>query len=255
MFDTLLRPAENAGVGVCFTDRLGGVSEGARASLNLGRSDLESLPALRANMAALRAELGIEQVVALHQVHGVVVHDADDDGRDWSGDAWIGDEAPGAGTLPIADAAISRRVGIGLAVRVADCVPVLFADPVARLVGAAHAGRVGLLDGVLAATAEALRRAGAQELQAWIGPHICGDCYEVPAEMAQQAAELLPATRATTSWGTPAIDLGAGAQSQLEALGVRVHRLDPCTMTSQQLFSHRGDGPLSGRQLGLVWLG
>lgn len=255
MFVTLLRPADNAGVGVCFTDRLGGFSEGAQASLNLGRSDLDSLPALRANMAAVRAEIGIEQVVALHQVHGVVVHDADADPRDWSGDAWIGDEAPGMAALPVADAVITRRDGIGLAVRVADCVPVLFADPVARLVGAAHAGRVGLLDGVLAATVKALREAGANDLQAWIGPHICGDCYEVPEPMAQQAVGLLPATRATTSWGTPAIDLGAGAQSQLEALGVRVHRLDPCTMTSQQLFSHRGDGPLSGRQLGLVWLG
>lgn len=254
MFSTLLRPAENRGIGVVFTDRLGGVSTGAQASFNLGRSDLDELDQLRRNMARLRQEAGVGQVLGLHQVHGTAVHLADDDGRDWSGDAWLGDRLPGADRLPIADAAVSSRRGLGLMIRVADCVPVLLADPAAGVIGAAHAGRAGLLAGVLGETVAAMRAAGARRLQGWIGPHICGDCYEVPAEMAAAAASELPDCASTTSWGSPAIDLGAGAASQLTSLGVAVSRHDRCTLTTAELFSHRGDGPQAGRQVGLVWL-
>lgn len=240
-------------MGIGFTDRSGGSSTGAQGSFNLGRSDLDELPNLRANMARLRAETGIGPVAALHQVHGTTVHDADSDGRNWAADAWLGDRV-GAPALPVADAVISGRRGMALMVRVADCVPVLFADPDAGLIGAAHAGRAGLLAGVLAATVAALRTRGATALQAWIGPHICGACYEVPADMAQAAAEQLPECASTTSWGSAAIDLGAGAAAQLAALDVSVTNLASCTLTSEQLFSHRGDGPQAGRQVGLVWL-
>lgn len=253
MFATLIDPTRNQGVGVAFTNRLGGVSTGPQTSLNLGRSDLDALDNLRTNMARVREAAGISAVAAVHQVHGVQVHQPDPD-RDWAGDGWIGDRIPGAARLPVADAMVTNRPGLALQVRVADCVPVLLADPVAGVVGAAHAGRVGLLEGVLQAVVAELRRAGARRLQAWLGPHICGDCYEVPGQLAAEAARLLPAAASTTSWGTPAIDLGAGAQSLLEVLDVQVHRCDPCTFTSDDLFSHRGDGPQAGRQVGLVWL-
>lgn len=255
MFAELIEPAANGGVGVGFTDRLGGVSAGELAEFNLGRTDLDAPETLRANMALLRARVGVQQVVVVHQVHGVAVYQPDADQRDWSHDAWLGDRVPGQPQLPIADASITSRPGLGLAIRVADCVPVLFADPTAGLIGAAHAGRVGLLGGVLDATVAALQAHGAQELTAWIGPHICGQCYEVPAQMAAEAAEQLPASAATTSWGTPAIDLGAGAAARLSDLGVRVQRLDDrCTRTDATLYSHRGDGPNTGRQIGLIWL-
>lgn len=254
MFDTLIDPADNGGVGIAFTDRQGGVSIAAQASLNLGRSDVDQYSHLRTNMARVRAVTGIGPVAALHQVHGVAVHNADEDGRDWLDDAWVGDRVPGAPALPVADAAFTTRRGLALLVRVADCLPVLLADPGAGVVAAAHAGRRGLLEGVLVQTVAAMRCAGARDLQAWLGPHICGRCYEVPVQMAADAAAVLPATRATTSWGTPAVDLGAGAEAQLVDLGVRVTRHDPCTLTGQNLFSHRGDGAQTGRQVGLVWL-
>lgn len=254
MFNTLIRPAVNGGVGVAFTDREGGVSAGAQASLNLGRSDLDDVDHLRVNMARVQDAIGVDQVVALHQVHGSGVHDADRDGCDWSRDAWLGDRVPGAARLPTADAAITTQPGLALMIRVADCVPVVLADPSAGVVAAAHAGRAGLLAGVLTRTVEAMQRAGARELRAWIGPHICGRCYEVPEQLASRAAELLPQTSATTSWGTPAIDLGAGVQAQLAALGIAVTRCDQCTRTSPDLFSHRGDGAHTGRQVGMVWL-
>lgn len=254
MFDTLIDPANNGGVGVAFTDRRGGVSVGPRASLNLGRSDLDDLTSLGANMARVRASAGIGAVAALHQVHGTEVYDADADARDWLADAWVGDRVPGALALPVADAAVSTRRGLALAVRVADCLPVLLADPAVGVVAAAHAGRRGLLEGVLVDTVAAMRQVGARNLRAWIGPHICGRCYEVPKQMATEAAAVLPTTRATTSWGTPALDLAAGAEAQLVDLGVRVARHDPCTLTDQNFFSHRGDGAQTGRQAGLIWL-
>lgn len=253
MFATLITPDSNGGVGIAFTDRHDGASSGELASLNLGRSDLDELAALRTNMARLRERLQLGPVVGLHQVHGAEVFDVDRAGRDWSDDAWLGDRVELA-PLPVADAAVTGQRGIALMIRVADCVPVLFADAEAGLIGAAHAGRAGLLGGVLGATVAALRASGARRLQAWIGPHICGACYEVPEQMAAAAAAQLPQCGATTSWGTPAIDLGAGAAAQLAQLGVAVTEASECTLTSPDLFSHRGDGPQTGRQIGLVWL-
>ncbi|MGI5952372.1 MAG: polyphenol oxidase family protein [Brooklawnia sp.] len=253
MFDTLITPGQAGAVGIAFTDRHGGASTGSRHSLNLGRSDIDPIPSLRTNMSLVRQHLGIGPVVGLHQVHGRGVYMVDDDPRDWSGDAWLGDRV-GLPALPVADAAVTGTHGLALMVRVADCVPVLFADASAGLVGAAHAGRAGLLGGVLEATVAALRARGARSLQAWIGPHICGSCYEVPAPMAAEAADQLPQCAATTSWGTPAIDMGAGAAALLTGLDVAVTGHAPCTMTSDALFSHRGDGQQTGRQAGLVWL-
>lgn len=254
MFATLIRPTQPRGFGVGFTDRLGGVSLGSLGELNLGRTDLDEVDRLRSNMAAVRRAAGFGPVVAVHQVHGSQVHLADGDARDWSGDAWLGDRITGAAALPVADAVVSTIPGLALMVRVADCVPVVLADPAARVVAVAHAGRVGLLGGVLEQTLAVMQAAGARELTAWIGPHICGRCYEVPAAMALQAAEQLPACAARTSWGAPAIDLGAGAAVQLTEAGVRVHRVEMCTLTTASLYSHRGDGPNAGRQIGLVWL-
>lgn len=253
MFSALIVPQDNNGVGVAFTDRVGGQSSGALGEFNLGHSDLDEPVNLRANMAGLRAVIGCPAVVGLHQVHGIEVYHPDADGRDWRGDAWLGDRIAGQQPLPRADAAITAATATALLIRVADCVPVLFADSAAGLVAAAHAGRVGLLDGLLSVVVTELRAAGASRLRAWIGPHICGACYEVPPELAAQAAGVIPGCATTTTWGTPAIDLGAAAAHQLTALGVAVTRLDPCTRTRPELYSHRGDGPNTGRQAAVVW--
>ncbi|MFT4109934.1 polyphenol oxidase family protein, partial [Propionicimonas sp.] len=134
------------------------------------------------------------------------------------------------------------------------CLPVLFADPDAGVVGAAHAGRVGLGAGVLSATLARMAELGATRVTAWIGPHICGACYEVPESLRDEYALRHPAASATTSWGTPSLDLGAAAAVQLEELGCAVVRRDPCTRTTSTLHSYRRDGEHSGRQAGLVWL-
>lgn len=223
------------GAGVAFCDATG--PDGGR--LDLGTRDPARWRA--PDWDLVEAELGV-QVRAVRQIHSDRVLVVDDD-TDAAALAWTP-----------ADALVTTSRGLALAVRAADCLPVLFADPDAGVVGAAHAGRVGLAAGVLPATAARMAEFGATRITAWIGPHICGDCYEVPASLREEFAVLHPAASATTSWGTPSLDLGAAAEAQLQALGCAVVRVDPCTRTTPSLHSYRRDGERSGRQAGLVWL-
>ena len=145
--------------------------------------------------------------------------------------------------------------GHPLAVMVADCVPVVLAGATSEgrpVLAVAHAGRPGVAGGVVPATLERMRAEGAEDIRAWIGPSICGSCYEVPEGMRADVAAAVPATWATTSWGTPGLDLPAGVRSQLEANGVTVEYSGPCTLESEDLFSYRGN-PETGRFAGLVW--
>ena len=152
------------------------------------------------------------------------------------------------------DAIVTAETGVALCVRVADCLPVVLADPASRVIGVAHAGREGLAAGVLPETVEAMRRAGAEQIAAWIGPHICGRCYEVGDDVAERVGRRLPEAVAKTAWGTTSLDLGAAAIAQLEALECSLRWVGPCTRTSPDLFSHRRDGAQAGRQAGLAWL-
>jgi YfiH family protein len=153
---------------------------------------------------------------------------------------------------PEADALVSTRPDTVLVVRVADCVPVLLADPDAGVVAAVHAGRPGLVAGVAPAAVARMRDLGARTIVGWLGPRVCGACYEVPEEMQADVAALVPAARATTSWGTPSLDIGAGVRAQLETAGVTVHDVGTCTRESTDLYSHRRDGAQAGRFAGLI---
>ena len=152
----------------------------------------------------------------------------------------------------IGDGLVTAEPGVTLAVRAADCVPVLFADPEAGVIGACHCGRPGVVAGIVPATVAAMRDLGASSITAWIGPHVCGRCYEVPQEMQDDVAAVEPATLATTSWGTPSVDVGAGVRAQLGREGVEIVDLSRCTIESPDLFSYRREGKLSGRQAGLI---
>lgn len=165
--------------------------------------------------------------------------------------------APVAGPLddvPHADAQVTSLRGVGLMVRVADCVPVVLADATAGVIGVAHAGRRGTQLDIATATVEAMHAIGASRITAWIGPHICGKCYEVPAAMQAEVVAAVPESLAETSWGTPALDLGAGVRAQLERAGVAVRHVDRCTREDPEVHSYRRDGAASGRFAGLVWL-
>lgn len=157
-----------------------------------------------------------------------------------------------AAESPTADAMVSRSQP--LAVMVADCIPlVLVAESDSGpLLGVVHAGRPGLASGIIPAAMEQLRAAGAKNIRAWLGPSICGACYEVPAALRDEVAAIVPAAWATTTWGTPALDLPAGAASQLEAAGAVIEYRGPCTLETDSLYSYRRDRR-SGRFAGLVW--
>ncbi|ALV45479.1 hypothetical protein MB46_08220 [Arthrobacter alpinus] len=148
--------------------------------------------------------------------------------------------------------------GSGLAVMVADCVPVVLVGdlPSGRsIVAVAHAGRPGVEKEVISAVMEQMRLEGAVAYEAWLGPSVCGSCYEVPETMRAAVAEVVPAAYSTTSWGTPALDLPAAVMEQLAANGATAHASGVCTLEDSRYFSHRRsqrDGESEGRFIGFV---
>lgn len=239
--------------GLAFTDRHGGVSQGPWGELNLGRTDLDDVDAVRENFRRVRTALGVGSIATIGQQHTADVVGIDQAWlAGWTDDSPLGSSA-GRPLLPVADAMVTTLPGVALCIRVADCLPVLLVDEEAGVVAAAHAGRVGLVAGVLSNTVQAMQELGATAVAAWLGPHICGGCYEVPVAMRAEVEAAVPGTAAQTSWGTPSIDLGAGARAQLEGMGCTVTEVGGCTRTSETLHSHRRDGRESGRLAGLIW--
>lgn len=234
-------------VDLAFTDRLGGVSAVPFDSLNLALVSDDDPAAVTRNWRLLLDDFapGVDVLADMRQVHGaevaLVAPRGGDDGR------------PGW-DRPTCDGIVTDRSDVVLAVRVADCVPVLLADPGAGVVAAAHAGRMGVQQGVVPATLARMRQRGAAGITAWIGPHVCGACYEVPEGMRAEVSAVEPAAAATTSWGTPALDLGAAVRAQLEREGVSAVDASRCTRESPDLYSHRRDGASAGRLAGLVRL-
>ena len=225
------------GVRVAFTDRIGGFSTGPYDSRNLGLNVGDDPETVLRNRARTEAELGVEGAVYMRQIHGANV-------------ARAGRAPSGVADVPETDAVVTDRPNLALAALGADCPAVLVADPGAGLVGAAHAGRVGTLLGVVPALVAELRAMGGRDPVAVVGPAACGRCYEVPEEMRDEAPE---AMRSTTSWGTPALDLRAAISAQLDDLGVKALHDGRCTIETPELYSYRRDG-VTGRFAGYVWM-
>jgi len=165
-------------------------------------------------------------------------------------------DGPVSTAVEATDALVTNRPGLALVALCADCVPVLLADPVAGVVGAAHAGRVGARVGVLPAVLAAMERAGASidRIEVLLGPAVCGECYEVPAAMQTDVERHLPGSASKTRAGTPGLDLRAGIWRQLADAGVAKIGLDPrCTVEDKTLFSHRRERT-TGRLAALTWL-
>ncbi|SEF63157.1 conserved hypothetical protein [Actinacidiphila yanglinensis] len=232
------------GARFAFTDRWGGASAVPYDSLNLGGAVGDDPAAVLANRERAARALGRDagRVVWMNQVHGREVAVVD---RPWG-------EQP----VPAVDAVVTTRADLTLAVLTADCVPVLLADPAAGVVAAAHAGRPGLVAGVVPAAVAAMVEQGArpERIRAQLGPSVCGKCYEVPAALRGDVVATVPEAYAETSWGTPAVDVSAGVTAQLTRCGVRV--IDGptvCTLESSDHFSYRRDRT-TGRLAGYVWL-
>lgn len=204
--------------------------------------DLQGLGAsFPQDLAALEGACGT-RFARMNQVHGdgVILVDRDPGGP--------------AEHVETGDALITAEVGVGLMVRVADCVPILLADLTHGVVGAVHAGRAGLAAGVVPAAVRSMRALGAEDLLAWIGPHVCGGCYEVPDAMRDEVSRSVPQAWATTRAGTASLDLGAGVAAQLAQSAIEVHHVGGCTLEDRRLHSYRRDGVASGRLAGVVWL-
>ncbi|MDY3127816.1 MAG: peptidoglycan editing factor PgeF [Corynebacterium sp.] len=224
-----------------FTNKRGGVSTGRFASLNLGDHVGDDPAAVAKNRELLQQEVGAPPIIWMDQVHSATVRVVD------------------ANTpVPVreTDAIVTNRKGVAVAVLVADCVPVLLADPHVGIVAAVHAGRQGARNGIVPAALKAMEKLGARidQVVAFLGPAASGSKYEVPADMAADVESHLPGCAATTQWGTTGVDVRAGLHRQLLFAGVAsVDVSEACTITDTEYFSYRREN-VTGRQAGLMWI-
>lgn len=161
-----------------FFGREGGVSDGVYASLNCGPGSNDKASAIADNRARVAAALGVRpsHLLSAFQIHS---------------NRCITVDAPFADPRPQADAMVTATPGLALGVLTADCAPVLFCDPVARVIGAAHAGWRGAVSGVLESTLAAMTALGADlaRIHAAIGPCIGQMSYEVGPELRHAALD------------------------------------------------------------------
>lgn len=202
---------------------------------NLARHVGDDPETVEHNRAAVLAQAGAQNLLFANQIHSDVVVLAE---SPWD-------------TPPDADAIVTTTPGLFLAVMVADCVPVVLLSD--EVVGVAHAGRAGMTSNIVTATVEVMRRAGAGEISAFLGPSVCARCYEVPELLRDQCSDVVPYAASVTRHGTPSLDLAAGVTGQLAAAGVAVQILPGCTMEDESLFSHRRQAG-TGRFIGLAGL-
>ena len=235
-----------------FFTRQGGVSGSIYTSLNCAFSSDDQASQVKENRARVAQTLGIEDrsLVSARQAHTTAVLSVSGSHR---------------GETPIADGLVTRCRQVGLSVLGADCAPVLFADPVAEVIGAAHAGWKGALEGILESTVEAMLSLGARvcDLKASIGPAIQQVSYEVGSEFRDQFLDSSPDYEVFFIDGAPAkfhFDLPHFIEHRLTSAGiVSVDRLnfDTCA-DSDQFFSYRRatrHGELDyGRQISAIAL-
>jgi YfiH family protein len=243
-----------AGIRHAFFTRDGGVSPGIYASLNAGVGSNDDPQNVTANRARMAASLGVgpAEFLTCYQIHSpdVVVADA----------PWSAQERPRA------DAIVTGRPGLAIGVSTADCGPVLFADPQARIIGAAHAGWRGALAGVTDATIAAMERLGAarDRIVAAIGPMIRQPNYEVGPDLMDRFVAADPANRRffvpSTRDGHFMFDLAGYVGAHLAAAGVgAVEDLGACTYADPAQFysyrrmTHRGEADY-GRHINAIVL-
>lgn len=205
----------------------------AAGTLDFGARPDATASAVSADLAAA---FGVPSLVTVSQVHGADVAVVREPDR----------------AVRRCDAIVTDVPGLALCVRTADCVPIVVYDLSRGIVAAVHMGRRGMVAGVVPAAVAAMRELGAHRLTAVVGPHVCGGCYEVPATMRAEVAAHVPVGYACTTWGTPSVDIGAGAREQLGLAGCLVVDRSACTVHDEGLHSYRRDGARSGRMAAVV---
>lgn len=207
---------------------------------NLGGHVGDDPASVQSNRELLARQLGVdrEQLLFMGQVHGTTVVEA---------------AGPWSSEVPECDGIVTLATDLALAVLVADCVPVLLHDVAAGVVGAVHAGRPGMTEGIVGKAVGLMRELGARDVAAVVGPSVCGRCYEVPRELAEAAARTSPVSAARSWTGTPAIDVAAGVVDQLVSEGVAVEWVPGCTREQEELYSYRRQRQ-TGRFAGVIVL-
>ena len=230
--------APNAGVRCGVSSRLGGVSAGPYATLNLGGGTDDRPEALAENRRRFYAASGLpsESIARMHQVHG---------GRVVT--------AGGAGHAGEADGLVTARPGLALLVTVADCLPVFLLEPASGVIGALHAGWRGIAGGVLEAGVAAAHALGAspEQLRVAIGPGIGPCCFEVGPEVAERFD---PETHRPGRGTRPHVDLAHAARLRLAAAGVipaSISGPSACTRCQGGRYFSARAGDL-GRMVGFI---
>jgi len=248
----LIRPdwSAPAGVHAAMTTRHGGVSVAPFASLNLGYATADERAAVIQNEERVAAALGVaaHDLRWVYQVHGTVVHHAEQ----------LPVNAPLGATTIQGDAIVSHTPGIVCGIKVADCMPVLFASRAGDVVAAAHAGWRGLAGGVVENTLAAMQVA-AQDVVVWLGPCIGPLAFEVGQDVRDAFTDqhgsdsdfFEPLPQA----GKYLCNLPGIARARLLRAGVEsVHSSHRCTLREpDSFFSHRRD-QVTGRMAAFVWI-
>jgi YfiH family protein len=217
-----------------FFTRQGGVSKGVYGSLNCGLGSRDHAENVRQNRSLVAETLGVppERLLTLYQVHSATALIVD---KPWNGD------------VAEADALVTRTPGLAIGALTADCAPVLFCDPEARVIAAAHAGWRGALLGIVEATVASMKRLGAkpERMVAVIGPTISQRAYEVGTDYVERFLAEEPASSpffmTDDSSGEPHFDLAGYVAERLARAGVgTVSDLGLCTYCDEtRLFSYR----------------
>ena len=216
-----------------FFTRDGGVSGGIYASLNGGTGSSDDPGNVAENRRRMAEQIGVtpENLLTVWQIH--------------SPDAVVA-TGPWEGERPRADAIVTRTEGLAIGATAADCGPILFVDPNARVIGAAHAGWKGALTGILESTVAAMEELGAERggIVAAIGPLIRQHSYEVGGEFverfieadAENAMFFLPAARE----GHAMFDLAGFIRMRLENAGVlMIDDIGVDTYSDERFYSYR----------------
>ena len=214
-----------------FTNRLGGVSKAPFDSANLGNHVGDDPFDVAENRSQLESQIGMP-ISFMNQVHGDTVVLVENNQ-----------------SIPTCDALISTERKLAVAVMVADCIPLLLKSDVA--VAAVHVGRKGLMNGIARNTIDAMRDLGAEVIHSYIGPNICGGCYEVSDEIFHDVAAKYPAADSSGRTGRATLDLVAGLKTDLK--DTVLLDLSSCVLEDKNCFSYRRDGT-TGRQAGVIWL-
>lgn len=234
-----------------FFTRQGGVSQGLYEGLNTGLGSHDDTAHVKENRQRIVHHLGADAFLTVHQHHSALC---------------IRTRAPwNPGAAPRADAIVTSTPGLAICAQAADCGPVLFADPHARVIGAAHAGWKGALFGVLEATIAAMEAEGASRanIHAVLGPSISAKAYEVGPDYAARFTDIDPAH---ARYFTPSqkaghlmFDLPTFTLDRLQKAGVTARSLGRCTYGEPELFysyrraTHRGE-PDYGRLASAIML-